>query len=173
MKMENNMKNKMTKRIFLSSMVAGALALGTMAHAGPNCKNGGKHGAKGGMDKSEFMQKRFDRMSTKLGLSDTQKTKVQELMQNHRNAMKPLRDEKRALRTEMMSLDTTDPAYDSKVGGIANRKSAIVRDMTIARANKRKQMAGILTAEQQAAKKAMHERRKGKRGHGHKRKYAE
>ncbi len=164
------MKNKMTKRLFLSSMVAGALAMSTMAHAGPTCKQGGKHGGKRGMDKSEFMQKRFERMSTKLGLSDTQKTQVQELMQNHRNAMKPLRDEKRALRTEMMNLDATVADYDSKVEGIANRKSAVVRQMTIANGNKRKQMAGILTPEQQAAKKSMHSNRKAR--HGHKRKHA-
>ena len=169
------MKNKMTKRLFLSSMVAGTLAMGTMAYAGPMCKHGGKHGAKGGMDKSEFMQKRFERMSTKLGLSDTQKTQVQELMKNHRNAMKPLRDEKRAIRTEMMSLDVTAADYDSKVQEIANRQSAIVSQMTIARGEKRKQMAGILTPEQIAAKKAMHANRKGKHGgkRGHRGKYAE
>ena len=171
MKMERNMKNKMTKSLFLSSMVAGALAMGTMAHAGPMCKHGGKHAGKGGMDKSEFMQKRIERMSTKLGLSDTQKTQVQKLIQNHRNAMKPLRDEKRALRTEMMNLDVTAVDYDSKVEGIANRESAVVRQITIARGHKRKQMAGILTAEQQATKKAMHANRKAR--HGHKRKHAE
>ena len=170
--MEINM-NKMTKRVFLSSMVAGALAVGTMAHAGPMCKQGGKHGGKGGMDKSEFMQKRLDRMSTKLGLTDEQKTKVQELMQNHRNAMKPLRDEKRTLGTKMMNLDVTSEEYDADVQEIASQQSEIVRQMTIARANKRKQMADILTPEQQAAKKAMHENRKSRRGHGHKRKYAE
>lgn len=167
------MNNKMTKRLFLSSMIAGALAMGTMANAGPMCKKGGKYGGKHGMDKSEFMQKRLDRMSTKLGLADDQKTKVQELMKNHRNAMKPLRDEKRAIRTEMMSLDATAADYDSKVEDIANRKSVVVRQMTIERANKRKQMTGILTPEQLAAKKAMHENRRGKRGHGHKGKYAE
>jgi Spy/CpxP family protein refolding chaperone len=165
------MKNKMTKRVFLTSMVAGAVAMGSMAYAGPNCKQGGKHGSKSGMDKSEFMQKRFERMSTKLGLSDTQKTQVQALMQNHRNVMKPLRDEKRAIRTEMMNLDPAAADYDAKVEDIANRESAIVRQITIARANKRKQMAGILTPEQQAAKKAMHANRKSQ--HGYKRKNAE
>ena len=164
------MKNRMTKRVFLSSMVAGALAMGTMANADSMCNKGGKHGKKG-MDKSEFMQKRFDRMSTKLGLTAEQKTKVQELMQNHRNVMKPLRDEKRALRTEMMNLDPTADDYDAKVSGIANRESDNVRATTIAQANKRKQMAGILTPEQQATKKAMHENRKSR--HGKKRKYAE
>ncbi len=164
------MKNKMTKRVFITSMVAGAVAMGTMAYAG-NCKQGGKHGGKKGMDKSEFMQKRFEHMSTKLGLSDTQKTQVQELMQNHRNAMKPLRDEKRALRTKMMNLDVAADNYDTEVANIAEQESVIFRQMTIERAEKRKKMAGILTPEQQAAKKAMHENRKAR--HGHKRKYAE
>lgn len=167
----------MTKRVFLSSIVAGALAIGAIAHAGPMCNNGGKHGEKKGMNKSEFMQKRFDRMSIKLGLSDEQKTQVQMLMKNHRNTMKPLRVEKQALRTEMMNLDTAAADYDAKVEDIANRKSAIVREITIARANKHKQMNSILTAEQQAAKKAMHENRRSKHGYGggqgHKGKYAE
>jgi len=88
--------------------------------------------------------------------------------------MKPLRDEKRAIRTEMMNLDVTSADYDSKVEGIANRKSAVVRQMTIARADKRKQMAGILTPEQIAAKKAMRANRKGKHGgKRHHRKHAE
>ena len=165
------MKNKMTKRVFLSSMVAGALALGTMANADSMCKQGGKHGGNKGMDKSEFMQKRLDRMSTKLGLTDEQKTKVQEIIQNHRNVMKPLRDEKRAIRTEMMNLDTAAADYDAKVEDIANREAAIVRQSTIARASKRKEMAGILTPEQQAAKKAMHQNRKSR--HGKKGKHVE
>lgn len=161
------MKNKMTKRVFLTSIVAGALAMGTMA----NADSMSKHDGMKGMDKAEFMQKRFDKMSSKLGLTDEQKTKVQELMQNHRNVMKPLRDEKRAIRTEMMNLDTAAADYDAKVEDIANRQAAIVRQSTIASGSKRKEMAGILTAEQLAAKKAMHENRKSK--HGKKRKHAE
>ena len=75
--------------------------------------------------KAEYMQKRLDRMASKLGLSETQKTQVQALMQNHRTTMKPLRDEKRAIREEMKALDPASEDYADKLAGIANRKGAL------------------------------------------------
>lgn len=153
------------RRLFLGSAIAGALALGSIAYAGPNCKHGGKHGKHGKYSqeqKAEYMQKRMERMSSKLGLSETQKTQVQSLMQNQRNLMKPLRDEKRGLRKEMKALDPTAADYPAKLAGIANREAELVRQMTIAKGNKRQQMAQILTPEQRAMKQQMRDKRKAK-----------
>ena len=101
------MKTNINKRNFLiGSAVAGIVALSSIAYAGPSCKHdGGKRGEYSAEQKAEYMQKRLDRMASKLGLSETQKTQVQALMQNHRTTMKPLRDEKRAIREEMKALD--------------------------------------------------------------------
>lgn len=162
------MKTNINKRNFLiGSAVAGIVALSSIAYAGPSCKHGGgKHGEYSAEQKAEYMQKRLDRMATKLGLSETQKTQVQALMQNHRNTMKPLRDEKRALREEMKALDPVATDYADKLAGIANRKGELESQITIANGNKRQQMAQILTPEQQSKMKEMRMSRKGKRHHG-------
>jgi len=101
-------------------------------------------------------------MSSKLGLSETQKTQMQSLMQNQRNLMKPLRNEKQGLRKEMKALDPTAADYPAKLADIANRKAELVRQMTMARGNKRQQMAQILTPEQRAMKQQMREQRRAK-----------
>ena len=161
------MKTNMNKRNFLiGTAIAGILSLGSIAYAGPSCKHGGgKHGEYSAEKRAEYMQKRLERMSSKLGLSDTQKTQVQELMQNHRNTLKPLHDEKRALRTEMKNLDLAATDYAAKLADIANRKAELVRQMTIVRGNKRQQMTQILTPEQLAKMQEMRSKHKGKSGH--------
>ncbi len=165
------MKNETNKRrLFIGSLLAGALAITTAAHAGPHCKKGGKHGKWNSEDKAAYMEKRFNRMASKLELTEEQKTGMKSLMQNHMNAMKPLRDEKRAIRQEMVNLDPKADDYSAKLADIANRKAEISRQMTIARGNKRQQMAQLLTPEQLAKKQEMRQRkgkRRGMRHHGH------
>jgi Spy/CpxP family protein refolding chaperone len=161
------MKTNMNKRsLLIGTALAGILSLGSIAYAGPSCKHGGgKHGEYSAEKKAEYMQKRLDRMSAKLGLSETQKTQVQALMQNHRNTMKPLRDEKRALRQEMKNLDPAATDYAEKLAGVANRKGALESQITLAKGNKRQQMAQILTPEQRAKMQEMRAKHKGMRGH--------
>ena len=158
-----------------TSAIAGLLTFASVANAGPNC--GGKNHNKGGhakygqmsdATKAERMQKRLDRMATKLGLSDEQKTKVQALKQNSRNEIKPLRNEQRALRKEIRQLDPSATDYAAKLADAANRQAELTRQMTIAKGTKRQQMANILTPEQLAKKKEMRANRKdgfGKRMH--------
>ena len=154
------------RRLFLGSAIAGALALGTIAYAGPMCKHGGgKHGEYSAEKKVEYMQKRMERMSSKLGLTDNQKTQVQTLIQNHRNTMKPLRNEKRALRQEMKNLDPAATDYSAKLADVANRKAELVSQITLANGNKRQKMAQILTPEQRTKMQEMRANRKS-RHHG-------
>lgn len=162
------LKSKNTKRLFIGSMLAGSLALGSLAYAGPHCGEGkhagkqgghGKHGQRFDRSNPEFMQKRLDRMSSKLGLSDEQKTQFKTLVETQENLVKPLRDEKKALRIEMKNLDPASTDYAKKLADIANRKAELVRQLTIARGNKRQQMAQILTPEQRAKKQEMRESR--------------
>lgn len=179
LKQVNTPTTKLSKRRFLAGIaIAGALSISSIAQAGPHCnklgdgKHGYKHDSKHGSIQGkrhrfnhrkspEFMQKRLDRMTKKLELSDIQKQHVQALIKNHRNTIKPLRNEKYSLRKEMRRLDPSASDYSAKLADIANRKAELVRQITIAQGNKRQQMAQILTDEQRAKRKAMRARHHG------------
>ena len=151
-----------------TTAMAGLLTFANIASAGPNCGGKGfnkggqaKHGQMSDADRSERMEKRLNRMATKLGLSDEQKTKVQALRQNSRNEMKPLRDQQRDLRQKISELDPKDPKYTENLAELANLKAELTRQMTVAKGTKHQQMANILTPEQLAKKKEMRANRKG------------
>jgi len=152
-----------TKRLFITSMLASTLAIGTSVYASPF---GGKNcgGKKGGKPSAEMMEKRFDRMGAKLGLSDEQKEQMKSFRENKKNSMRSLRDQKKSLREQMRQLDPKADDYDQKLAEIANTKAELTRSMTIARGESRKQMAQILTPEQQ---EKMQEMRKYKKGGHH------
>ena len=164
--------NTLFKTTLASTAIAGLLSFASVAQAGPNCGGFAKHGQKYGQmsdaKKSERMQKRMDRMATKLGLTDEQKTQVQALKQNSRNEIKPLRNERRALRREIRQLDPNASDYASKLADAANRQAEITRQLIIVRGTKRQQMSTILTPEQLAKKKEMRANRKAR---FHKRKH--
>ena len=152
-----------TKRLFITSLLASTLVMGTVAYASPE---GGKHFS--GKPSPEKMQKRLDRMAQKLGLSDGQKQQVKALRENRRNNMKPLRQQRRALRKKMAQLDPKATSFDQSVAEIANTKAELTRSMTIARGESRKQMAQILTSEQLEKMKQMRGNRKAfRRGMKH------
>jgi len=164
-----------TKRIFLttsfaSAVLASTMVLGTAAYASPNGGKhcGGKHGGgkHGGKPTVEMMQKRLDRMAYKLGLSDAQKQQLITLKENKRNNMKPLREQGRALSKQIAQLDPKASDYDQKLAGIANTKAELTRSKIIAKGEMRKQMANILTPEQQAKMKELRKNRKGGSRHG-------
>ena len=158
--------------VLLTTVIIGLLSFSGVSQAEPSSGHKGGHAKYSQMsdaDKSARMQKRLDRMATKLGLSDAQKTQIQALKLNSRNDMKPLRDEKRAIRQEMKTLDTSAPDYSTRLADIANRKSEIARQMTIVKGNKRQQLEAILTPEQLAKMKTMRSKRKGSHKRKHKR----
>jgi Spy/CpxP family protein refolding chaperone len=69
----------------------------------------------------------------------------------------------------MNQLDPTASDYDAKLAEVANTKAAMSRERTLAKGDIRKQMAQILTPEQQAKMKAFQKERRGggfRRGFG-------
>lgn len=152
------------RQLFLSSLLASTLAVSTLAFAGPNGDYCGKHG-KGTADKTAFMEKRLDRMSEKLELTADQKAKMKAVMES-----KPdFKTQKEALRKEFKALDPTSASYETELKALAVKKAALVEQSTIARGMKRKQVAGILTAEQRKKMEEMkgkHHKRGHHRGHG-------
>jgi len=124
---------------------------------GKFCKQG-----KFGVERSaEFRERKMSRFASKLGLNDEQKIQFESAKKNQRIIMKPLRDKKQSLRVQLKNLDPTAADYDEKLTGLANIKAGLTRQMMMARGETRKQMAKILTAEQQAKMKQMRKRRGG------------
>jgi Spy/CpxP family protein refolding chaperone len=69
----------------------------------------------------------------------------------------------------MSQLDPTASDYDAKLAEVANIKAAMSSERTLAKGEMRKQMAQILTPEQQAKMKAFKKERRGggfRRGFG-------
>ncbi len=158
-----------TKQLFLTTLLASAFVIGTSAYASPE---GGKHHMNG-KPSPERIQKRLDRMAKNLGLSDDQKQQVKALRENRKNNMKPLRQQRRALRKQMAELDPKASSFDKKVAEIANTKAELTRSMTIARGESRKQMAQILTSEQLEKMKQLRAKRKAfRRGMKHGKKHS-
>lgn len=144
-----------TRRLFLTSLLATGLVAGSAAYAGPggHCKYG-KHGKHGGAA-TEMMQNRMNRIAEKLGLDDIQKQRMKELMTSYRNHVKPLHQQKREISKQMRSLDPAAEDYLTQFGELANKKADLVRQMTIAKGEKRKAMFLILNPEQREQLKQM------------------
>lgn len=154
-----------TKILLASTLLTSLIAFSSVSHADSEYGNKGGHAKHSQMTeakKSERMEKRLNRMATKLGLSDDQKTQLRALKQNRRNEIKPLRDEQRAIRKEIRQLNPNASDYEAKLAGAANRQAEITRQMIITKGSQRQQMAAILTPEQLAKKKAMQAKRKAK-----------
>lgn len=174
----------MKKRTILASSIvttaiAGFLTFAGVSHASPEGGKGGygKHSQMSDADRAARMEKRLNRMASKLGLTDEQKTQLQALKTNSKNEFKPLRDEMRTLRQEIRNLDPKASDYSAKLADAANRQAELTRQMTVSKGAQRQQMATILTTEQLAKMKEMRGSRKGgKRGgkrRGHKGKHGQ
>ena len=77
---------------FPSSLLA-VLLSSTFALTGVQAQDQSGGGGKGGGDRQERMQRRFDEMKTNLGLSEDQATKIQAIMKENGPAMQALRDD--------------------------------------------------------------------------------
>ena len=150
-----------TRRIFLSSLLVGTLAIGTVAMAGPHGKFGGGDNAE---RSAKFMEKRLDRMSEKLDLTAEQKTQMKAVMEGRDNKLA----ERKALREAFQKLDPTSASYEADLKALAAKKAAMSEEATISRGLKRQKVAEILTPEQLTKMEEMKAKRGGKRGHrGH------
>ena len=94
-------------------------------------------------------------MTKKLGLDENQKQQVQAVMNEHMNTMKPLMEQKKTIRESLRNLDPVSPDYDSQLVTYAGEKSELVRQITLAKGQKRKAITAILTPGQFEAKQKM------------------
>jgi Spy/CpxP family protein refolding chaperone len=130
---------------FPSSLLA-VLLSSTFALTGVQAQDQSGSGGKGGGDRQERMQRRFDEMKTNLGLSEDQATKIQAIMKENAPAMQALRD------------DTSLSQEDKRAKFQELRKKTD------------EQIGAVLTPEQktkwEAARKEREENRKQRQGNG-------
>lgn len=164
------MQKKMTlKKTLLTVLMASSLGLaghtlyanpynnGAYDGSGYQCKKG-----KRGM-KHASPEKRVEKMAQHLGLSEAQKQQILSLMTTHKANMKPLRDQKRALKRSMHSLDPNAADYMAQLSNLAEQKANLVRQKTLAKGQHRQQLFALLTPEQQNKMRQMRQQRMQKR----------
>ncbi|WP_428034239.1 Spy/CpxP family protein refolding chaperone [Amphritea sp.] len=92
---------------------------------------------------------RMSAMAEKLGLTDAQKTQMQELFQNQRGQMKDQRSGMREMHTALRDLDVNAADYDQQVAALVTKAQENTAQMITMRAEQKKAMFAILTPEQQ------------------------
>jgi len=123
---------------------------------------GGKHHGKSHGKRSGKGGHGMKRMIKKLDLTEAQQAELKTLREEQKAASAPLREEMKALRTEMKALDTSSADYDGQVAAIADKKANLTRQTFILKSSARQKFQAVLTAEQLATMKEMKENRKGK-----------
>jgi len=109
-----------------------------------------------------------------LGLSDEQRTAVQELMRQNHEAARPLMEQERNLHRQLREAASADGADPAKVGRIAIEEYRVGEQLHAQRKQLEESFVGLLTPEQkdmwtkiQAAHEKERERHKDGRGFGH------
>jgi len=125
----------------LAFSLLGATMIGT-AHArmGDRCEFGGKGGEHYGMF--------FGHMAKRLGLSDAQRDKIEDIMHAHADAVYATKKEQRKVR-EVMRSYATSPTLDSgKVKATADREAVLMSELAVKRITAFNQAYKILTDDQ-------------------------
>jgi len=149
------MKNRrlfLTTAFVTTALVVVLSASGIAIAEGSGDKHCGKHGDR---LSEQHLQKKLERMTKNLGLDENQRQQVQAVMHEHRNTMKPLMEKKKTIRKSLRNLDPVSPDYDSQLATYAGEKSELVRQITLAKGQKRKAITSILTPGQLEAKRKM------------------
>lgn len=153
------------RRLFLSSILAGGLAISAVTFAGPGGKLCGKGGNFDSAKSAEFMQKRLDRMGEKLSLTDDQKAKLKAVFESRATNAQAQREKMQAVRTGMQALDPSATDYEQKLKELAAQKAALMEQRMVNRGMQKQQISTILTEEQRTKMKEMRGKRGGKGWH--------
>lgn len=160
---------KSLKLLTLTTMAALSLGLSTItiAHGdapdhetrrGHGDDKGGEHFRRG--DKSHG-EHRLKKMARELELSENQQKDIKALFSNAKGQHKAQREAMHTAKTNLHEA-IRDGASKAKVRKLANKVGNLVADKAMQKYRMHKQMAKILTAEQQQKMQAMHEQRRQK-----------
>ena len=90
----------------------------------------------------------MERMADHLDLDDTQRAQVQNIMEAARPEFEALREQWRANREALASLDTADPGYSVQLNDIALSNGQLATDGTLLFSRVRSEIHAVLTDEQ-------------------------
>lgn len=110
----------------------------------------------------------FDKMATRLNLTDAQKQQAKDIFTKSREAAKPLMQQLREESGKMRDLMKADTLDEAAIKAQAAKLAPIKADLGILRVKAEREFRQILTPEQQQQLKAMREQR-ANRFKGHKR----
>jgi Spy/CpxP family protein refolding chaperone len=149
----------MNVRQIVSIAAATLITTGALAIAAPG---EGAHGGKGGHEMHGKRGPMHGMMAEKLGLSEAQKTQMQQMMETFRGENQSLMDAMKQTRTELRDArQANDTARAASLAATAEQKRA---DMQQRREAQHERMLQILTPEQRTQMQQMHEQMKERRG---------
>ncbi len=106
-------------------------------------------------------------MMRQLNLSPQQKQKMQALIQQRDQAIKPIRQELRQIKQAINQLDTTSPNYKAQIFSLADAKAQRIRHMVIEKGEMRMKIESLLNPEQRAKFKQIRQNRQKHRQQNH------
>jgi len=154
--MLRNRKN-MAKIVVLFS-IAAMTAFAGMAQADDG---GWGDGHCGGQMKQQ-MRHGFKRIAKKLGLTDAQKAQAKAIFQANKDVVKPLVVNLRAERKNLQALIHADTIDEAAIRAETAKIAGIQADLNVNRAKVGAQFRAILTPDQLATLKTMHDKRHAK-----------
>ena len=123
-----------------------SLAIVSSAHAHPGPK-GAIGGAGFGMPGMALMR---ERVADRLGLDDTQRQSVENIIEAAKPEFKALRESARANREVLSSLDPADAGYSNALNTAAAENGRLATEATLLAARVRNEIRAVLTEEQLA-----------------------
>ncbi|UZE96666.1 Spy/CpxP family protein refolding chaperone [Alkalimarinus alittae] len=154
------MTNKRTRMALVvpTIIAAGLFTIGT-ANAESGWFGKDKH------ECSEKYEKKMERLSDKLDMTDEQETQLKAILTRAKEDGKTNKMARRGMRQEMLSITPDDPEYHAKAEKHADAAAAQLKTKILKSAEVRKEIYAILTDEQKQKMQRMMEKRM-KKGEG-------
>ena len=148
------------KTIFIGAIVS-IFAIGSMSIANPNHKM--RHGDYSNQERQAPNAKKIMRHLSKLGLSEEQIVEIETLVKNGIDSTKVQRETLKSMHHQMKALMHADAIDETAIKSLTYEMANIKGDLTIARLNKRNQIALFLNDEQKDKMQKMKQHRMMKR----------
>jgi len=152
----------MNKKTILIGAIASIFAIGSMVIANPNHKI--RHGGYSNQERQAPNPKKIMRQLSKLDLTEEQRAEIEILVKSGIESTKIQRETLKSMHHQMKALTQADAVDEAAIKSLTYEMANIKSDLTIARLNKRNQIASLLNDEQKEKMQKMKQHRMMKRG---------
>ena len=152
----------MNRKTILIGAIASIVSIGAMVIANPNHKM--RHGGYSSQERQAPNAKKIMRHLSKLDLSEEQRTEIEALVKNSIKSTKVQRETLKSMRHQMKALMQADSVDETAIKSLTYEMANVKSDLTIARLNKRNQIASLFNDEQKEKMQKMKQHRRMKRG---------